>query len=212
MLPTFRMGGSLPRGLAWYRANIPRVASRGCWGLGRYTHTAHKHADPSERVTIVNPIHPLHGRSLPIRQVCRVEHLIELIVEHPDGGVLTLPAWATDYAPRSLTFLGFDPLVLFDPAQLVQLARHVAAHRAEARSSCPPSLDIALPAQAGMPVLCMTTAVQGDHDDPTSHTTTVAAPSTLGRERPADPAHSPTRRSDARARRPNHQYRSGGAV
>ena len=212
MLPTFTMGGSLPRGLVWCHGNIPRAASRVYWASGRYTHTAHKHADPSASVTIVNPIHPLHGRSLPVRQVCRVEHLIELIVEHPDGGVLTLPAWATDYAPRPPTLLGFGPLVLFDPAQLVQLARHVAAHRAAALSSCPPALDIALPAQAGMPVLYMSTAVQGDHDDPTSHTTTVAAPSTLGRERPADPAHSPTRHSDARARRPNHHYRSGGAV
>jgi hypothetical protein len=69
--------------------------------------------------------------------VCRVEHLIELIVEHPDGGVLTLPAWATDYESGPPIFSGSKPLALFHPAQLVQLARHVMAHLAEEHSSCP---------------------------------------------------------------------------
>src|SRR5215471_16921836 len=108
---------------------------------GRYTHTAHDHTDPSGSITVVNPIHPLYGRTLPIRQVCRVENLIELIVEHPDGGVLTLPAWATDYESGPPTFSGSRPLALFHPAQLVQLARHVMAHLTEEPSSCQSSLD-----------------------------------------------------------------------
>jgi len=203
---------SLLRGWGSYHANIPRVGRSACWASGRYAHTAHEHTDPSERITVVNPIHPLYGRTLPVRQVRRVENLLELIVEHPDGGVLTLPAGATDYEPRPPALLGFRPLPLFHPTQLVQLARHVAAHLAEALSSGPPSLDMALPAQAGMPALYMTTAVQGDHDDPTFHTIPVAAPSTLGRATPAHPAHSPTRRSDARTRRPNHRSRSRGAI
>src|SRR5262249_39170575 len=95
-----KTAGSLPPGWGWYHASIPRAGRSACSVSGRYAHTAHEHTDPLERITVVNPIHPLYGRTLPVRQVRRVENLLELIVEHPDGGVLTLPAWATDYEPR----------------------------------------------------------------------------------------------------------------
>ena len=204
------MGGSLPRGWGWSHGNILRAARRAYWGSGWYTHTAHAHTDPSGSITVVNPIHPLYGRTLPIRQVCRVEHLIELIVEHPDGGVLTLPAWATDYAPRPSIPPGASPHLLLHPVQLVRLARPVAAHRAGECSSRPLSLDMATPDQPGMFTLSMTTAVQGEPHDPTAHTPTVAASSPLGRATPADPAHGPARRPHARAQRPHRRHR--GAV
>jgi hypothetical protein len=206
------MAGSVPRGWGWCHGNTPRVARRGCWASGQYTHTAHEHTDPLERVTIVNPIHPLHGRSLPVRQVRRVEHLLELIVEHPDGGVLTLPAWATDYEPRPPTLPDSRPLAFFHPALLVQLTRHVMAHLAGEHSSRPSALDMALPAQAGMPALSMTIAVQGNHDDPRPHPTIVATPSPVRRETPTRPAHRATRRADARTQRLNHRHHARGAI
>jgi hypothetical protein len=50
-------------------------------------------------VTIRNSIHPRHGHTLALRHVRQVGDLVEVIVAHPDGGVLTLPAWATDMPP-----------------------------------------------------------------------------------------------------------------
>jgi Family of unknown function (DUF5372) len=61
-------------------------------------------------------MHPLHGHTLAIRTVRRVDGLVAVIVAHPDGGVHTLPAWATDLTPpRPRRSVG-KTLPRFDPA------------------------------------------------------------------------------------------------
>jgi hypothetical protein len=123
----------------------------GPWAPGRYEQTTPWSKEPSGSVTIRNPIHPLYGHTLAVRNVRRVGDLVEVIVAHPDGGALTLPGWATDLTPpRSPRQVG-ETLPLFDPTQLIKLLHRVAALADPAPPQTPPLLDSAPPLASSLP-------------------------------------------------------------
>src|SRR5438128_5662396 len=100
---------------------------------GHYKQTAHPLKFSLGTITIRNPVHPLCGHTLPLRNIHRVGELLEYIVEHPDGGVLTLPAWATDAVPWVPPPRCRGGIPLLHPAQLVCLV-----HRLLALKTCLP--------------------------------------------------------------------------
>ena len=93
----------------------------------RYGKTAHRCKVPLGSVIVTSPIHPLHGQQLDVRNVKQQAGFIEICVSHPDGGVLTLPAWATDH-PSSSAMSGPSESTgpLFAPRKLLELCEHVA--------------------------------------------------------------------------------------
>src|SRR5215813_14599799 len=103
---------------------------------GRYKQTAHPLKSSLGTITVRNPVHPLYGHTLPLRNIRRVGELLEYLVEHPDGGVLTLPAWATDAVPQVPPPRCRGGIPLLHPAQLMHLV-----HRLLALKPCAPSAD-----------------------------------------------------------------------
>lgn len=93
---------------------------------GRYNQTTLNFNRPSESVTITNPIHPLHGQEVAVRQIRKVGKLVRVIVEHPDGGQLSVPASETslDLTEPCRQVGGQTPK--FEPKKLLRLAEWVA--------------------------------------------------------------------------------------
>jgi len=161
-----------------------------------------------------NPIHPLYGQTLSIRNIRRVGDLVEILVDHPDGGVLTLPGWATDISPPRPPRRVGQTLPLFDPAQLVTLLHRLAALAATAPSAPHQPLDSTTAPTPNVPQLSETPADQAgptiaqswednathSRNAPTSvqETPDVTPPRTAHRararpHRPDGPAHPPHR-------------------
>ena len=116
-------------------------------GWGQYNQTAPSSTAPVEQVTITNPIHPLLGQHLPIRRERRLGTHRIAILEHPDGGTISLPTTET-----SLESAFAEPpsserkLRLFEPRHLLQLSQklihHGSAPKAESNLlSAPASAD-----------------------------------------------------------------------
>ena len=123
-------------------------------------------------ITVRNPIHPLYGQILTIRNVRRTGTHIEFVVDHPDGGVLTLPAWATDYTPHLAPPRCRGTIVQFHPAQLVSLSVRVKELLESSHPSSDKTLDKVASEPAITPPGALETTVPGDQDDATRHTTT----------------------------------------
>ena len=78
-------------------------------------------------VTVTNPIHPLYGKSVVVRQMRKVGLTIKITVEHPDGGFLCLPAEETTLSYPTNGVMRADTNRLFDPEKLLRLSEWVAS-------------------------------------------------------------------------------------
>jgi hypothetical protein len=147
---------------------------------------------------------------LTIRNVRRVGALIEFIVDHPDGSVLTLPAWATDHTPCLPPPRCRGTLVLLHPAQLVTLSARVANLLKSWPSSSDKALDRVAPEpEATAPEEVRTTG-QGEGDDAARHPTRTAANRSDERTPTTDSSHGATRRTHAVAQLQDDPQRTGG--
>lgn len=63
-----------------------------------------------------------------VRQIRKVGQLTKVIVEHPDGGLLSLAANETNLPSPEAGVLVAGTTPLFDPEKLLRLAKWVAAH------------------------------------------------------------------------------------
>lgn len=104
---------------------LPMLVWHGLSSLERYAQTTHSFNRPSGSIKITNPIHPLHGESVTVRQIRQCGKQTRVIVEHPSGGLLSLPVEETSLGlPQvSLELAGRKPL--FDPQKLWRLAQWV---------------------------------------------------------------------------------------
>jgi hypothetical protein len=93
---------------------------------GRCHQTTHNYKNLSGSVTITNPIHPLHGQSVVVRCLRQVGNLVKVIVEHPDGGLLSIPASETSLEVTQPVSQISGQTPLFDPKKLQSLARWMA--------------------------------------------------------------------------------------
>ena len=96
--------------------------------LARYNQTTQRFNKPLvSSVIITNPIHPLVGQSVAVRSIRQVGKLTKVIVEHPDGGLLSLPSNETslDISEPCPKVSGNTPL--FEPKQLLRLVEWVAS-------------------------------------------------------------------------------------
>jgi hypothetical protein len=113
----------------------------------RYKKTAQNSNSFSERVTIINPIHPLQGQSLSVHQIRHDGKCLKVILEHPDGGLISVPASETSLEPpsRAVQIGGVTPA--FDPNKLLQLTVLVSTlssttgTRAEDKKVINPKID-----------------------------------------------------------------------
>jgi hypothetical protein len=94
--------------------------------LGRYAQTTHNFNKPSgSSVIITNPIHPLHGCEVVVRQIRKVGKLTKVIVTHPDGGLLSLPSDETSLENSEICLTASQTTPLFDPEKLLRLSEWV---------------------------------------------------------------------------------------
>lgn len=107
--------------------------------LERYAQTTHRFNQPSGSVVITNPIHPLYGHSVVVRSIRQVGQSSRVLVEHPDGGLISLPTDETSLsvAHSSPQVEGQTPL--FDPHKLLRLAQWAANRKTSATLSHPPT-------------------------------------------------------------------------
>jgi len=89
--------------------------------LERYQQTAHNSNLVSESITITNPIHPLFGGSLKIHQLRRWGQSVRVILVHPDGGFLSLPASETSLELKAPYPIVRGQIPLFDLRKLLHL-------------------------------------------------------------------------------------------
>ncbi|MBD2609233.1 hypothetical protein H6G81_33180 [Scytonema hofmannii FACHB-248] len=75
-------------------------------------------------VTITNPIHPLYGQSVVVRQIRKVGQETKVTVESPLGGFLSLPARETDLWTQQAQ--STQRVGKFLPEKLLQLSEWVA--------------------------------------------------------------------------------------
>ena len=75
-----------------------------------------------------------------MRQIRLVGKSTKIIVEHPDGGQLSLPAEETNLSLPEVSVMGADTTRLFDPEKLLRLSEWVAARSKFVleKSSCVP--------------------------------------------------------------------------
>ena len=93
--------------------------------MGQYNKTAHNFKSfLGSCVTITNPIHPLYGESVVIRQIRKVGQETKVTVESPLGGFLSLPASETDLWTQQAT-VG-ERVGKFLPEKLLRLSEWVA--------------------------------------------------------------------------------------
>ena len=79
---------------------------------------------PAGQVTIVDPTHPLYGRTLPLLRVHSARSKARLVVRLPDGRVQWLPRAVTDLAPSAAAV---PPPALIAVPTLLPLAQLVCA-------------------------------------------------------------------------------------
>ncbi len=92
----------------------------------RYAQTTPSFNKPSgSSVVITNSIHPLHGRSVVVRQIRKVGKLTKVIVTHPDGGLLSLPSDETSLENSEVCSTTEQTTRLFDPEKLLRLSEWV---------------------------------------------------------------------------------------
>jgi hypothetical protein len=168
----------------------------------RYKQTAHPLKSSFGTITVRNPIHPLCGHTLPLRNIRRVGELLEYIVEHPDGGVLTLPAWATDVMPQVPPPCCHGRIPLLHPAQLVRLV-----HRLRTLKTCPSSAD-----KQGVALWEATPLPQDTRDDATRHSAATTAAGPLDHTSALDPSHGTAHRPPPPPAGQAHTRRPGGCV
>lgn len=85
-----------------------------------------------EQVTITNPIHPLWGQRLPIRRIRRLSTHRLAILEHPDGGTISLPTTETSLESAFAEPLSSEKkLRLFEPRHLLQLSQKLMHYGSE---------------------------------------------------------------------------------
>ncbi|WP_230966083.1 DUF5372 family protein [Nostoc sp. NZL] len=75
-------------------------------------------------VTITNPIHPLYGQSVVVRQIRKVGQETKVTVESPLGGFLSLPARETDLWTQQASTT--QRVGKFLPEKLLRLSEWVA--------------------------------------------------------------------------------------
>jgi hypothetical protein len=113
--------------------------------LGRFNQTTHKFNKPSERVTITNPIHPLHGQVVSVRSLRQLGKSVRVIVEHPQGGLVSLPVAETSLE-QSLPCAQVEGRTpLFEPKNLQRLAQWIetkAVADTKANSSCQQDTEV----------------------------------------------------------------------
>ncbi|MBD2778122.1 hypothetical protein ICL16_40315, partial [Iningainema sp. BLCCT55] len=76
-------------------------------------------------VTIINPIHPLYGQSVVIKQIRKVGQQTIVTVESPLGGFLSVPASETDLWTQPACTA--QTVGKFLPQKLLRLSEWVAA-------------------------------------------------------------------------------------
>ena len=76
-------------------------------------------------VTITNPIHPLYGQSVVIKQIRKVGQETKITIESPLGGFLSLPASETDLLTQQTRQV--ETVSKFLPEKLLRLSELVAA-------------------------------------------------------------------------------------
>ncbi|MEO1433738.1 MAG: DUF5372 family protein, partial [Cyanobacteria bacterium J06633_8] len=76
-------------------------------------------------VTITNPIHPLYGQSVVIKQIRKVGQETKITIESPLGGFLSLPASETDLWTQQTRQV--KTVSKFLPEKLLRLSELVAA-------------------------------------------------------------------------------------
>jgi hypothetical protein len=169
---------------------------------GHYKQTAHPLKFSLGTITIRNPVHPLCGHTLPLRNIHRVGELLEYVVEHPDGGVLTLPAWATDAVPWLPPPRCRGGVPLLHPAQLVLLL-----HRLTALKVCAPSAD-----RQDVALWEATPIPQETRDDATRHLAATTATGPLDHTPTPDLSHGTAHRTPPPTAGQAHTRRPGGRV
>ena len=93
---------------------------------GRYSKTAHNfNSLLGSCVTITNPIHPLYGQSVVIKQIRKVGQETKITIESPLGGFLSLPASETDLWTQQTRQV--ETVSKFLPEKLLRLSELVAA-------------------------------------------------------------------------------------
>ncbi len=91
----------------------------------RYNKTAHNFKSLlGSSVTITNPIHPLYGQSVVVRQIRKVGQETKVTVESPLGGFLSLPARETDLWTQQASTT--QRVGKFLPEKLLRLSEWVA--------------------------------------------------------------------------------------
>ena len=76
-------------------------------------------------VTITNPIHPLYGQSVAIKQIRKVGQETKITIESPLGGFLSLPASETDLWTQQTRQVKTVSKII--PEKLLRLSELVAA-------------------------------------------------------------------------------------
>ena len=195
-----KTAGSLLPGEGWCRSHTRRVGRPGYEGSGRYKQTAHPLKSSLGTITVRNPVHPLCGHTLPLCNIRRVGDLLEYLVEHPDGGVLTLPAWATDALPQGSPPRCRGGIPLLHPAQLLRLV-----HRLLALKLCASSAD-----KPGEALWDITPVPQEAHHDATRHPAAPTAACPLAHTPAPDLSHGTAHRPPAPAAGQGRTRRPGG--
>ncbi len=93
--------------------------------MGRYQQTAHSAEPLSESVIITNPIHPLYGQSVKVLSIRGWGNSTRVILSHPQGGTLSLPASETSGETTSSPPVLEENQPLFDPKKLLHLSQWV---------------------------------------------------------------------------------------
>jgi hypothetical protein len=121
-------------------------------------------------------------------------------VEHPDGGVLTLPAWATDAVPQGPPPRCRGGIPLLHPAQLMRLVHRLMALKPGVSSADKP--DEALWDTTPVP--------QEAQHDATRHAAATTAAGSLNHTPTSDRAHGTAYRPPAPTAGPGRTRRPGG--
>ncbi len=101
------------------------MAKNAHWEYRRYQQTAQSAEPLSESVIITNPIHPLYGQSVKVLSIRRWGNSTRVIISHPQGGTLSLPASETSWEITSSPSVLEQNQPLFDPKKLLHLSQWV---------------------------------------------------------------------------------------
>ena len=96
---------------------------QGYWLSSKRQNTSRSES-PAGQVTIVDPMHPLYGRTLPLLRVHSTRSKARLVVQLPDGRVQWIPRAMTDLDPPTVVA---PPLALIAVPTLLPLAQLVCA-------------------------------------------------------------------------------------